>query len=93
MLRRSANDGIEQRLRRVERRLEDAEDALTVEELLAQAAEAFDAAQAALEEGDLGTYQERVEEARGYINEARELSGDGGSTSSTTSTTTTEPAD
>lgn len=28
MLRRSANDGIEQRLRRVERRLEDVEDAL-----------------------------------------------------------------
>lgn len=28
MLRRSANDGLEQRLRRVERRLEDAEDAL-----------------------------------------------------------------
>jgi hypothetical protein len=70
---------------------EPSDDALSVDELLAQAAEAFDAAQAALEEGDLGTYQEQVEEARGYINQARELSGEGESTSSTT--TTTEPAD
>ena len=70
---------------------QDPSEAPTVDELLAKAADAFDDAQAALEEGDLGTYQEKVEEARGYIIDARELSG--GAESSSSSTTTTEPAD
>ncbi|HEX4906018.1 MAG TPA: UPF0182 family protein [Acidimicrobiales bacterium] len=70
---------------------EEPSDELTVEELLAQAAAAFDEAQAALDEGDLGTYQEKVDEARGYINQARELTGGNDTPSSTT--TTTEPAD
>jgi len=56
-----------------------------VEELLALASDAFEEAQAALDEGDLGEYQAKVEEAQGYVEEARALQGGG--------TTTTAPPD
>ena len=72
----------------------DEPDVLTVADLLDRAAAAFEEAQAALDEGDLGTYQDKVEEAQGYINDARELTGGTDEESSTSSTTTTtEPAD
>jgi uncharacterized membrane protein (UPF0182 family) len=63
-------------------------DALTVDELLANAVDAFDEAQRALADGDLGTYQEKVNEARRFIEQAQTASGGGTSTSSTTTTTT-----
>ena len=47
-----------------------------------------------LDEGDLGTYQDKVDEARGYIEQAQELTGGGTpSTTSSTTTSTTRPAD
>ncbi|MGH2653003.1 MAG: UPF0182 family protein [Actinomycetota bacterium] len=46
-----------------------------VAELLAEAQTHFEAAQAALEAGDLGTYQEEIEAARALIEQALELSG------------------
>ena len=69
--------------------------------LLAQADRLFDQADAALAEGDLATFQERLNEARALVTQANELlAGEGGdsggssgdaSTTTTTSTTTTEP--
>jgi uncharacterized membrane protein (UPF0182 family) len=50
--------------------------------LLAAAAAAFDDAQAALDEGDLGLYQEKVSEAEDFVERAQALAG------STTPTTT-----
>ena len=41
--------------------------------LLAAAADAFDEAQAALDDGDLGLYQEKVAEAEGLVQRAQEL--------------------
>jgi uncharacterized membrane protein (UPF0182 family) len=59
--------------------------------LLAQADEALADAEAALEDGDLGTYQEKVDEARDLVDQALTLSG--GSSSSSTTSTTAEPSD
>jgi uncharacterized membrane protein (UPF0182 family) len=72
------------------------EDKLTVDELLAKAVAAFDEAQAALDDNDLGLYQDKIDEARGYIEQAQALEGGGkpgaeGSTSSSTTTSTTRP--
>jgi uncharacterized membrane protein (UPF0182 family) len=68
----------------------------TVDELLAKAVKSFDDAQKALSDGDLGTYQQKVNEARGYIQEAQKREGGSSSSSSTTTststTTTTAPA-
>ena len=44
-----------------------------VPSLLAAAADAFDEAQAALDDGDLGLYQEKVAEAEGLVQRAQEL--------------------
>lgn len=64
----------------------------TVAELLGRASTAFDEADAALREGDLATFQEKVEEGRGYVQEARRREGGDGSTApASTTTTTTEP--
>jgi uncharacterized membrane protein (UPF0182 family) len=62
---------------------------LSVNELLTKAVKAFDDAQKALAAGDLGTYQDKVEEARGYIEQAQKAGGDSSSSSSTTTSTTT----
>jgi uncharacterized protein len=65
--------------------------------LLAQADRLFDQADAALQEGDLATFQQRLNEARALVAQANELlAGEGGGSSgdestTTTSTTTTEP--
>jgi uncharacterized membrane protein (UPF0182 family) len=68
-------------------------DAVTVDGLLTKAVTAFEEAQKALDEGDLGTYQDKINEARGYIEQAQELEGGGDtSTSSSSSTTTTTAA-
>ena len=64
--------------------------ALTVNELLTKALEAFDEANQALKSGDLATYQKKNEEAQGYIEDAQKAGGVG-SSSSTTTTTTTQP--
>ena len=58
----------------------------TVTELLALAENAFADAQDALDQGDLGEYQAKIEEARGYVQEAQALEGGG-------TTTTTELTD
>lgn len=63
----------------------------TTDELLAAAVTAFDEAQEALADGDLGTYQDKIEEARGYIEQLQEQEG-GGSSSSSTTTSTTQPS-
>ena len=55
-----------------------------VPSLLAAAADAFDEAQAALDDGDLGLYQEKVAEAQDLVERAQELAG---------STTPTTPED
>jgi hypothetical protein len=64
----------------------------TVAQLLADAQKELDAAQAALEEGDLGAYQEHVGAAREDVRRANALAG---SSTTTTrpgaSTTTTRP--
>jgi uncharacterized protein len=64
-----------------------------VAQLLTEASKFFDEADAALREGDLGTYAEKTEDARAKIAQAEQLlEADGGtseSTSTTTSTTTT----
>jgi uncharacterized protein len=61
-------------------------------ELLAEAQGLFDEAQDALTEGDLGTYQERVEEAQQLVSQAIDLlEGSEGSGSSTGSGSTSEP--
>jgi uncharacterized protein len=61
-----------------------------VQALLDEAAERFAEAQEALEEGDLGRYQELTEEVGELIEQAREAQAGGGST---TTTTTTAPAE
>jgi uncharacterized membrane protein (UPF0182 family) len=66
------------------------DDDATVAELLAKAATAFTDADAALRDGDLGEYQEKVREGRNYVEQARRASS-GGSTSTTTTTTTQPP--
>jgi uncharacterized membrane protein (UPF0182 family) len=58
-----------------------------VAELLAQADQALAEAEAALEAGDLGTYQDKVDEARDLVDRALGLSGGG------TTTTTAQPSD
>jgi uncharacterized membrane protein (UPF0182 family) len=64
-----------------------------VRTLLNRAAAALDQAQAALEAGDLGQYQAKVEEARRYVARANEVEGAGTAPTTvppvTTSTTTT----
>ncbi|CAN5546445.1 UPF0182 family protein [soil metagenome] len=67
----------------------------TVAELLQQASDRFDEAEAALADGDLGRYQELIGEAQNLVRRAADASGGGGaaegggaSTTSTTSTTT-----
>ncbi len=51
----------------------------TIQSLLQRAEKAFDDAQAALEAGDLGEYQDRVSEAQRLVGQAMELAGkDGG---------------
>ena len=55
-----------------------------VPSLLAAAADAFDEAQAALDDGDLGLYQEKVAEAQGLVERAQEVAG---------TTTSTVPED
>jgi uncharacterized protein len=64
--------------------------------LLAEAARAFDAAETALADGDLGTYQEQVERASDLVARAEAAlgtgaAGGGGGGTPTTTTTTTEP--
>jgi uncharacterized membrane protein (UPF0182 family) len=59
--------------------------------LLGKAATAFDDADKALSNGDLGTYQKKVEEGRGYVREAQRQSSPSGSSSTTTTTTTQSP--
>jgi uncharacterized protein len=65
--------------------------------LLAQADRLFEQADAALADGDLATFQQRLNEARALVAQANELLAGGGgdsgdeSTTTTTSTTTTEP--
>lgn len=68
----------------------------TVAELLAEAAEAYDQAQAALKAGDLGRYQDLTDEVGRLLKEAQDAAGGsgatgGGSTPSST-TSTTRPA-
>jgi uncharacterized membrane protein (UPF0182 family) len=58
-----------------------------VAQLLADADAALQAAEEALADGDLGTYQEKVDEARRLVDDALQLSGGG------TTTTTSEPSD
>jgi len=67
-----------------------------VAELLAEAAEAYDQAQAALKAGDLGRYQDLTDEVGRLLKEAQDAAGGsgatgGGSTPSST-TSTTRPA-
>jgi uncharacterized membrane protein (UPF0182 family) len=71
--------------------------------LLGRAVDAFAAADSALKDGDLGTYQDKVKEAQDYINQANDLegassgkttgTGTSGSTSTTSTTSTTQPPD
>jgi hypothetical protein len=61
----------------------------TVQELLDEAAQRFDEAQQALDQGDLGRYQELIEEAGELVEQARQVAA---GESSTTTTTTTAPA-
>jgi uncharacterized membrane protein (UPF0182 family) len=72
--------------------------------LLAQAAEAFQAADAALADGDLARYEEQIDRARRLVEQANVLSGggaaagdggdggEGGDASTTTTSTTTSSA-
>jgi uncharacterized membrane protein (UPF0182 family) len=63
---------------------------LTVAELLSKANQAIADANAALTSGKLGTYQDKVQEAAGYIKQAQDLVA--GSTPSETTTTTVQGA-
>jgi hypothetical protein len=47
-----------------------------VEQLLAQAEVAFEQADAALRAGDLALYQQKIDEARGYIEQANQIIAD-----------------
>ncbi len=60
--------------------------------LLAQAQSAFDQAEAALQAGDLGTYQEQVNAGRGLVAQARQLADPSAATSLPPATTTVPPA-
>jgi uncharacterized membrane protein (UPF0182 family) len=67
----------------------------TVQELLNQAAAAYEAARAALARGDLGEYQRQVNLMADYVAQARAAAGSGsgsGGGSSSPTTTTTAPA-
>jgi uncharacterized membrane protein (UPF0182 family) len=57
-----------------------------VQALLDEAAERFEEAQDALQQGDLGRYQELIEEVGDLIEQAREAQAGGGSTPTTTTT-------
>ncbi len=59
-----------------------------VSALLAAAATAFDEAQAALESGDLGLYQEKVSEAAAFVERAQAAAGSPTGTTTTTTDTT-----
>jgi len=59
----------------------------TYEQLVALAARALDAAQAALASGDLGEYQRQVQQAQIYLRQAQELAAAGGTGSSSVPTT------
>jgi uncharacterized protein len=61
--------------------------------LLAQADRLFDQADAALADGDLATFQQRLNQARDLVTQANELLAgeEGGGESTTTTTSTTEP--
>ena len=61
-----------------------------IADLLDRAAIAFEEADAALAEGDLGRYQQRIQQGRRFLDEARRRSG--AESGTTTTTTTTEPA-
>jgi uncharacterized protein len=63
----------------------------TVDELLADAAAKFDEAQVALEAGDLGEYQDLVEEAGQLIQQARDILAGESPEPSTTTTSTSPP--
>ncbi|MFO7591998.1 MAG: UPF0182 family protein [Acidimicrobiia bacterium] len=63
----------------------------TVDELLAQATEKFAAADAALRDGDLGTYQSLVREAQALVAQAQAIL-DGTAPTTTTTTSPPEPA-
>ena len=65
----------------------------TVLELLDQAAAAFEEAQRALADGDLGAYQRKIREAEDLVARAREASQSDGATTSTTTTTSAPPND
>jgi len=65
-------------------------DGQTVDELLAQATDKFAAADTALRDGDLGTYQRLVKEAQALVAQAQAILD--GTAGSTTTTTTTSPA-
>jgi uncharacterized protein len=65
-----------------------------VAQLLTEASEFFDEADAALREGDLGTYAEKTEDARAKIAQAEQLlEADSGESTPSSSTTTTTSAD
>jgi hypothetical protein len=62
----------------------------SVEQLLTDAQDLFEEADAALEEGNLGEYQDKVEEARGLIAQALEAGGGTEAEPEPDTTTTTE---
>jgi len=60
-----------------------------VQDLLNQAADTYSQAQAALRQGDLGTYQQLINQVGDLLNQARQAAGGGGGTGGTGATTTT----
>ena len=61
-----------------------------MQDLLNQAADKYGQAQAALRQGDLGTYQQLINQVGDLLNQARQAAGGGGGGASTP--TTTAPA-
>jgi uncharacterized membrane protein (UPF0182 family) len=59
-----------------------------VQDLLNQAAAKYQQAQDALRQGDLGTYQQLINQVGDLINQAQQAAGGGGGTGATTTTTT-----
>jgi uncharacterized protein len=57
-----------------------------VQDLLNQAADKYGQAQAALRQGDLGTYQQLINQVGDLLNQARQAAGGGGGASTTTTT-------
>ena len=57
-----------------------------VEQLLAQAEVAFEQADAALRAGDLALYQQKIDEARGYVEQANQIIADAVAAASGSST-------